>query len=103
VPPGKSDSVIVTNGNIGRIGVKSTPGDLNAVKDGKTYCDKKENGSFYNMKLPLLDSGGRRIGIMVMEIPFTSADSEAEAIRKAEAIRAELAPRIPDLNRLFGE
>jgi hypothetical protein len=40
---------------------------------------------------------------MVMEIPFTSADSETEAIRKAEAIRAELALKIPDVNRLFGE
>lgn len=103
VPPGKSDSVIVANGNISRLGVKSTPGDLDAVKDGKTYCDKKENGSFYNMKLPLFDSDGRPIGILVMEIPFTSADTEAAAIQKAEAIRAELAVKIPDLNRLFGE
>jgi hypothetical protein len=85
VPPGKNESVIVANGNTSRVGVKSTSGDLDAVKDGKTYCDRKENGAFYNMKLPLFDSGGHRIGIMVMEIPFTSADSETEAIRKAEA------------------
>jgi len=103
VPPGEIESVIVANGNISRVGVKSTSGDLDAVKDGKTYCDRKENGAFYNMKLPLFDSGGHHIGILVMEIPFTSADSETEAIRKAEAIRAELALEIPGVNRLFGE
>ncbi|MGH9560757.1 MAG: YncE family protein, partial [Terracidiphilus sp.] len=103
VPPGQTDSVIVANGNQTRLGVKSTAGDLDAVKDGKTYCSRKENGSFYNMKLPLLDAAGRRIGILVMEIPFTSAQSEADAIRMAEAIRAELAQRIPDLSSLFGK
>ena len=38
---------------------------------------KKEDGSFYNLKLPLIDAAGRRIGILVMEIPFTSAADEA--------------------------
>jgi len=103
VPPGQSDSVIIANGNRSRVGVRSTEGDLEAVKDGKTYCSDKQNGSFYNMKLPLLDASGKRIGILVMEIPFTSAANDEEAIRKAESIRAELAQKIPDLNRLFSE
>jgi DNA-binding beta-propeller fold protein YncE len=103
VPPGKADSVIVANGNASRIGVKSTSGDLDAVKDGKTYCASKENGSFYNLKLPLFDAAGRRIGILVMEMPYTSATDENEAIRKAESIRSDLAQKIPDLNRLFGD
>ncbi|HEX4068040.1 MAG TPA: YncE family protein [Acidobacteriaceae bacterium] len=102
IPPGQTDSVIVANGNNSRVGYKSSAGDLAAVKDGKTYCSPKENGSFYNMKLPMLDASGRRIGILVMEIPFTSASSSGDATREAEAIRAELAKRIPDLTRLFG-
>jgi hypothetical protein len=44
---------------------------------------------------------GRSIGILVMEIPFTSVSNEAEAIRKAEGIREELAKQIPDHARLF--
>lgn len=103
VPPGQTESVIVANGNSSRVGYKSSAGDLAAVKDGKTYCSPKENGSFYNMKLPLLDASGRRIGILVMEIPFTSASDDADAIRQAEAIRAELAKKIPNLDRLFGK
>ncbi len=103
VPQGQSDSLIIANANASRIGIKSTNGDLDAVKEGKTYCSKKDDGSFYNLKLPLLDAAGRRVGILVMEIPFTSASDEADAIRKAEALRGELAGQIPELNRLFGE
>ena len=101
VPPGGKDSVIIANANTSRIGIKSSEGDLAAVKDGKAYCARKEDGSFYNLKLPLHDAAGRRIGILVMELPFTSAVSEAEAVRKAEAIRDELARQIPEYSRLF--
>lgn len=101
VPPSGTDSLIIANGNASRIGIKSTAGDLDAVKDGKTYCSPKENGSFYNMKLPLHDASGRTIGILVMEIPFTSAPTQERAIHEAEEIRAELATKISDYQSLF--
>jgi DNA-binding beta-propeller fold protein YncE len=101
VVPGGTDSVIIANANTTRIGVKSSAGDLDAVKDGKTYCARKEDGSFFNMKLPLQDASGRAIGILVMEIPFTSAANDAEAIGRAEGIRRELARQIPDRDALF--
>jgi hypothetical protein len=101
VPPGGKDSVIIANANTSRIGVPSSAGDLAAVKDGKTYCAKRDDGAFYNLKLPLRDAAGRSVGILVMEIPFTSASSEAAAIRNAEEIRAALAKQIPDHARLF--
>jgi hypothetical protein len=101
VPPGQTDSLIIANANSSRIGIKSTSGDLDAVKDGKTYCSRKDNGDFYNLKLPLLDAAGQRIGILVMEMPFTSAADNVDAVAKAEAIRAELAKQIPGLKRLF--
>ncbi len=101
IPPGGKDSVIIANANMSRIGVKSSAGDLDAVKDGKTYCVKRDDGAFFNMKMPLKDSGGRTVGILVMELPFTSAADDAQAIRKAEEIRHELAQQIPDYNALF--
>jgi DNA-binding beta-propeller fold protein YncE len=101
VPPGQSASVIIANGNSSRVGYKSSAGDLDAVKDGKTYCVPKQNGSFYNMKLPLHDASGRTIGILVMEIPFTSATTQEQAVRQSEEIRAELATKIPDYQSLF--
>jgi DNA-binding beta-propeller fold protein YncE len=101
VPPGGKDSVIIANANVTRIGIKSSEGDLAAVKDGKTYCAKRDDGAFYNAKLPLHDAAGRTIGILVMEIPFTSAADEGDAIRKAEGIRNELAKQIPNHASLF--
>jgi hypothetical protein len=101
VPPGGTQSVIVANANTARIGAASSAGDLDAVKDGKTYCARKDDGAFYNMKLPLEDAAGRTIGILVMEIPFTSAADDAAAVREAEAIRHELAGQIPNHDWLF--
>jgi hypothetical protein len=101
VPPGGKESVIVANANTSRIGVASSAGDLDAVMDGKTYCARKDDGAFYNMKLPLEDAAGRTIGILVMEIPFTSAADEAAAVREAEGIRRELARQIPNRDWLF--
>lgn len=101
IPPGGKESVIIANANTSRIGVKSSTGDLDAVKDGATYCARRDDGAFFNMKLPLKDAAGRVIGILVMEIPFTSAADDAQAIRKAEGIRQELAQQIGDYNALF--
>jgi DNA-binding beta-propeller fold protein YncE len=101
VPPGGKHSVIVANANTSRIGAPSSAGDLEAVKDGKTYCAKKDDGAFFNMKLPLHDASRHTIGILVMEIPFTSAADEAAAVRQAEGIRQELAQQIPNHDWLF--
>ena len=101
VPPGGTDSVIIANANTARIGAKSSGGDLTAVKDGKTYCARNQDGEFYNLKLPLRDGAGRNVGILVMEMPFTSARDANEAIAKAEGIREELAHKIPDHRQLF--
>jgi DNA-binding beta-propeller fold protein YncE len=101
IPPGGTDSVITANANITRIGYKSSQGDLDAVKDGNTYCVKKDDGSFFNAKLPLKDASGRVIGILVMEIPFTSAPTQEQAIHEAEGIRDELATKIPNYQSLF--
>jgi hypothetical protein len=101
IPPGGKDSVIIANANTLRIGVKSTAGDLDAVKDGKTFCAKRDDGAFFNLKLPLKDASGRTIGILVMEIPFTTAADEVQAVHQAEEIRQELGRQIADHDALF--
>ncbi len=101
VPPGGRGSVIVANANTSRIGMPSSAGDLDAIKEGKTFCAKRDDGAFFNMKLPLRDASGHAIGILVMEIPYTSAADEAAAIREAEGIRQELAQQVPNRDWLF--
>ena len=101
IPPGGHDSVIIANVNTSRIGIKSSDGDLEAVKDGKTYCSKKEDGAFYSVKQPLRDSSGKAIGILVMEVPFSSASNETDAVHEGESIGREVAKRIPSYESLF--
>ncbi len=101
IAPGQTESVIIANGNVTRIGIRTTKGDFEATQSGATYCRKIDNGSFYNIKMPLFDRANRRIGLLMMEIPETSAKDDAEAIRIAEQIRQQLEGKIPDLAYLF--
>jgi hypothetical protein len=101
VPPGGHDMVIIANGNATRIGVPTSQSDFVAVKGGGIYGPRIADGEFYNMKMPMFDAQGRRIGILVMEIAGTDAVSEEDAAHKAAAIREEVSKRIPNLGSLF--
>ena len=101
IPPGQKQMILIANGNATRLGIHTSDGDFAAVKGGATYGPHIADGGFYNMKMPMFDAQGRSIGILVMEIPDTTATSEADAARQAEAIRKELAAKIPSLEWLF--
>jgi hypothetical protein len=101
IPPGRGQMILIANGNATRLGIHTSAGDFAAVKEGKTYGPYIADGDFYNMKMPMFDAKGRHIGILVMEIPATSASSEQDAAHQAEAIRKELSEMIPNLERLF--
>jgi hypothetical protein len=81
--------------------LKSSDSDKVALAENKTVCSKREDGSYYGLKLPLQDASGHNIGMLVMEMPFTSASNEADAVRKAQSIRSEVAQRIASADRLF--
>jgi YVTN family beta-propeller protein len=101
IPPGQKAMVIIANANETRIGVHTSQGDFDAVKEGKTYGPHIADGEFYNIKMPMLDAKGKKIGILVMEIPSTDVANEQEAAREAEAIRSEIAAKIKDEASLF--
>jgi hypothetical protein len=101
IPPSGKEMILIANGNATRLGIHTSPGDFAAVKDGKTYGPYNADGGFYNMKMQMFDAKGRRIGILVMEIPGTTASSEQDAARQAEAIRKELSDKIPSREQLF--
>jgi len=101
VPPGGGPSVVIANGNLGKIGKESSEKDFADIHSGATYCHPDEDGAFYDMKLNMFDASGRQIGMLVMEIPFNSVKDSADAIRLAENIRKEMAAQIPSLSSLF--
>jgi DNA-binding beta-propeller fold protein YncE len=101
VRPGQSVSVLLANGNATRRGIQTTPGDFAAVAGSKQYAPFIADGSFYNIKLPMYDATGRRIGLLVMEIPSSAASNYTEAIAKADRVRATVSAQIPNLRSLF--
>lgn len=101
VLPGGGDSVIIANGDATRVGRKTTVGDFEAIRGGKTFCVRREDGSFYNLKLPISDAAGHPLVMLVMEIPYTAARDEADAIQQAEIIRNDVSRQIPSLTALF--
>jgi hypothetical protein len=66
----------IANGNATRLGIHTSTGDFAAVKEGKTYGPYIADGDFFNKKMPMFDAKGGHIGILVMEIPGTSASNE---------------------------
>ncbi|HWZ49948.1 MAG TPA: YncE family protein [Granulicella sp.] len=101
IPPGRENMILIANGNVTRVGIRTSDSDFAAVKSGKIYGPRIEDGQFYNMKMYLSDAQGRRIGILVMEIACTDAVSEEDAAHKAESIREEVQQKIPSLESLF--
>ena len=101
IPPGQQAMVIIANANETRIGIHTSQGDFEAVKEGKIYGPRITDGQFFNMKMPMFDAKGNKIGILVMEIPWTDAANEEEAAHQAEAIRSEIAKKIPTVDVLF--
>jgi hypothetical protein len=101
IPPGREHMILIANGNATRLGIRTSDGDFAAVKSGKIYGPKIQDGNFYNMKMPMFDAQGRPIGILVMEIAGTDAASEEDAAQKAAAIRKEVESKIPSLESLF--
>ena len=101
IPPGRQTMVIIANANETRIGIPTSAGDFTATKEGKISGPRIADGEFFNMKMPLLDAQGRRIGILVMEIPWTDAATEEDAAHQADGIRSEISRRIPSVDALF--
>lgn len=101
VPPGLGASVVIANGNLAKIGKETSKQDFADIQSGATFCRPDDEGAFFDMKLNMFDASGRRIGMLVMEIPFTAVKGPADAVRAAESIRKEMSVKIPSLSSLF--
>ena len=101
IPPGGSEDSIIACSVPSKIGKKSSPADLEVEHTGKPSVKTNTEGSFYDLALPLADSGKHAIGMIVMEMRFSGASSPEEAVRKAEAIRDGMEPQIASRDALF--
>ncbi len=100
IPPGGNDCIIACSVP-SKIGKKSSPADLDVERSGKPTVKPVNDGSFYDLALPLADASRRPIGMMVMEMRFSGASSPDDAVQKAVTIRDSIQGQIPNLQALF--
>jgi hypothetical protein len=102
-PPGASDNVIIASEIPSKIGKKSSPQDMQKLAEAKPIAVKVDKDSIYDLLLPITDRNGGDLngGFVVMEVPFTKAHSEQEALQVGIAIRNELQSEIPSKSALY--
>jgi hypothetical protein len=102
-PPGEKDNVIIANITSSKIGKKSSDGDMKNLATGKPVAKKLEKDKTFDLLLPLTDAKGRDLdgGFVVMEVPFTKATNEEEAIKIGVTVRDEIQKQIPSKKALY--
>ena len=101
VPPGLSYAVVIANNLPAKIGQKDSDNDMAVERSGQPKVVRREEGSFYDLYLPIKDASDRPVGMITMEIPFKFASSEENALKNGEAICAEIQHKIPNKDALF--
>src|ERR1700733_8421984 len=100
-PPGLSYAVVIANNLPVKIGQKDSDNDMAVERSGQPKVVRREEGSFYDLYLPINDASERPVGMITMEIPFKFSSSEEDALKKGETICAEIQHRIPNKDALF--
>jgi hypothetical protein len=99
-PPGSSENVVVASNVAAKVGKKSDPEDLRAMKTGRPVVLRE--GENFDVTLPLHDARGKIIGAIGLTLKPAAGEQEGNATRHARAIANELEKRIPSRDRLFG-
>lgn len=102
-PPGEKDNVIIANITPSKIGKKSSDNDMKNLATGKPVAKKLDKDKTFDLLIPLTDAKGRDLdgGFVVMEVPFTKASNEEEAIKIGVAIRDDIQKQIPSKKALY--
>jgi hypothetical protein len=98
-PPNKPDNIIIACNMSDRIGLKSDPEDLKAMKSGQPVV-LKEGGNF-DVTLPLHDAAGKAIGAIGLTFRSLPGEQSEGAARRAQAMAHEIEKQIASTNQLF--
>jgi hypothetical protein len=87
-PPGIADSVIIANTAPAKIRKKSAPKTLANLAQNNPVAAHLDKDQRFDLLIPITDSKGRDIdaGFVVMEVPFSEASNEEEAIKMGVSI-----------------
>ena len=98
-PPNRSDNVIIACSVPERIGRKSDPEDLEALKAGQPVVLKE--GENFDVTLPLHDAAGKTIGAIGLTLKPRPGEQNADAARRARAMAREVEKQIASTGQLF--
>lgn len=103
VPPGETDNVIIANITPSKNGKKSSAADLQKLATGKPVAVRLDKDQTFDLLIPMTDASGSDLngGFVVMEVPYSKANNEEEAIRIGVAIRDDLQRQIPNKEALY--
>ncbi len=102
-PPDAKDNVIIASDNPTKIGKKSSDKDMQNLAAGKPLAVRVEKDHIFDLMLPITDKRGGDLngGFVVMEVPFSKAQDEQQALKIGLAIRDELQQSIPSRAALY--
>jgi hypothetical protein len=98
-PPKKRDNLIIACNLPERIGRKSDPEDLQAMRTGQPILLRE--GENFDVTLPLHDAAGRTIGAIGLTFKPRSGEQDPAATRRARAIAGQIEKQIASAEQLF--
>jgi hypothetical protein len=103
VPPSETDNVIIANITPSKNGKKSSPTDLEKLAQNKPIAVKIDKDQVFDLLIPLTDAKGRDLngGFVVMEVPYSKAGNEEEALKIGVEIRDDVQRQIPSKKALY--
>ena len=99
-PPGDKKNVIVAS-NFGRIGKPGDSDDMSVVTSGKPKLEINADGKRFEVELWLLDRAGASVGAISFVFPYTPGENQQALLKRAEALRDGLRPRIASVAALL--
>ncbi|MDE2252011.1 MAG: WD40 repeat domain-containing protein [Gammaproteobacteria bacterium] len=99
--PPESDYNVIAGSNIGRIGKKGDNDDMRCVYTGKPNLEVNSTGKRFEVELQLHDRAGAVIGAVGIVYAYHAGVDQAALHTAADAIRAQLEPRIENAAALF--
>ena len=98
-PPTKPDNIIIACNQLERVGRKSDPEDLEAIKTGQPVVLKE--GENFDVTLPLHDASGKTIGAIGLTFKPRPREQDADIALRARAIVREIEKQISSAGQLF--
>lgn len=98
-PPNQSDNLIIACNLPERIGQKSDPEDLKAMRTGQSILLRE--GKNFDVTLPLHDAAGRTIGAIGLTFKPGPGEQDPAATRRARAMAGQIEKQIASAEQLF--